>query len=167
MNNICYKVVAIDTTPEGVVSRHSYLWHRFIYVFGTKWVRDYKGKLFVTYTPDVPTVPLIEDSKLMAFDSLVNARNFMSGMNEPLEVWECECLNPQPLSTVLFWNELCNYEAPFIRGFWKNQTSAFLTETPKGTIACDSITLKKLMPNNKTYESRNRRNYNPSQNHGQ
>lgn len=128
-NSTVYKIVKVRNGKKmsAVVSPHS--------------------KYCLTYEVGKPTVPAI--GKLFAFDSIENAKYF-AGYG--CEIWKASGENaskPSPLR----WRLVTDVLGKNIQAFWDRwlakteETGRFpsrqMYPTPKGTVGCDSIILKK------------------------
>ena len=77
----------------------------------------------------------IQGTKLLVFDSLRHAVNFIVREENGGRVFKCEVTNPAPLSIIAGVAGETH-----IAEFWRNP-KAYNYESPKGTIGCDSVKL--------------------------
>lgn len=95
-----------------------------------------RGPLVVIYQTDKPSLP-VSGTKLLAFDSLENARVFRAGRPKSVEVWKASAPNPRYKEFITG----CWVGLKRIREFWAGPGVCYTA--PPGTVACDSITLIK------------------------
>jgi hypothetical protein len=83
------------------------------------------------------TVPKLENSKLMVFDSLENAQKFRQNLWLPLPESCIFKVNAENVSVA----HNMSYNGLEVRDFWANKPTVYKVTPPTGTLYADSVTL--------------------------
>lgn len=115
----------------------------------------YNPEMRVYYKQGEWVFPKLEGTKLMVFDSLINAKK--SALS-PIYIYECEVINPRKIGFFIrgIWNSSVMSPEVLIRLKMKKNKKKYIYEDdrkhiPIGTIFCDAVKLTKLIERNDQY----------------
>ena len=107
-------------------------------------------KLIVSYKVNSFIKPRIVDSKLMVFNTCLNAIRFRNSYDSTCLIFKCEVKNPTLKKSMLHSGAICNDAFTYedIRNFWiktKGHIRKYndIQDTPMGTYVCDAVKLIK------------------------